>query len=60
LEQLVTSRLVESKNIVANFQQALDNLSTSWEPALQTHPDNKLLKKHWYKSVAGLLQVVRF
>ena len=27
---------------------------------LGTHPDNKLLKQHWYKSVACLLEIVRF
>jgi hypothetical protein len=46
-------------------QQAVDNLSTSWEQALRTHPDAKLLEQHCYrfvttKSVAGLLQLVHF
>jgi hypothetical protein len=35
-------------------------MSTSWEQAVQTHPDDKLLEQHCYKSAAGLLQLVRF
>ena len=26
---------------------------------MRTHPDDKLLEQHWYKSAAGLLQLVR-
>ena len=33
---------------------------TSWEQAVRTHPVDKLLEQHCYKSVAGLLQLVRF
>jgi hypothetical protein len=36
------------------------NLSTSWEQAVRTHPVDKLLEQHCYKSAAGLLQLVRF
>jgi hypothetical protein len=35
-------------------------LSTSWEQAVRTHPVDKLLEQHCYKSAAGLLQLVRF
>ena len=56
LEQLVTS--VEFNNLVASCQQAIDNLSTSWEQAVRTHPVDKLLEQHCYKSVAGLSQLV--
>jgi uncharacterized membrane protein len=35
-------------------------LSTSWEQAVRTHPVDKLLEHHCYKSAAGLLQLVRF
>jgi hypothetical protein len=35
-------------------------LSTSWEQAVRTHPVDKLLQQHRYKSAAGLLQLVRF
>ena len=38
----------------------LVNLSTSWEQAVRTHPDDKLLVQHCYKSAAGLLQLVCF
>jgi hypothetical protein len=34
-------------------------LSTSWEQAVRTHPVDKLLEQHCYKSAAGLLQLVR-
>ena len=27
---------------------------------MRTHPVDKLLEQHWYKSDAGLLQLVRF
>jgi hypothetical protein len=53
LEQLVTS-------LLGSKQQAVDNLSTSWEQAVRTHPVDKLLGQHCYKSAAGLLQLVRF
>ena len=33
---------------------------TSWEQAVRTHPVDKLLEQHCYKSAAGLLQLVRF
>jgi hypothetical protein len=58
LEQLDKS--VELNNVVACCQQAVDNLSTSWEQAVRTHPVDKLLEQHCYKSAAGLLQLVRF
>jgi hypothetical protein len=60
LEQLVTSLFVQLNNLVASCQQAVDNLSTSWEQAVRTHPVDKLLEQHCYKSAAGLLQLVRF
>jgi hypothetical protein len=59
LEQLITS-LLSSTNLVASWQQAVDNLSTSWEHAVRTHPVDKLLEQHRYKSAAGLLQLVCF
>ena len=59
LEQLVTC-LLKLNNLVTSFQQAVDNLSTSWEQAMQTHLVDKLLEQHCYKSAAGLLQPVRF
>jgi hypothetical protein len=34
-------------------------LSTSWEQAVRTHPVDKLLEQHCYKSAAGLLQLAR-
>ena len=49
-----------NNNLVASFQQAVDNLSTSWEQAMRTHPVDKLLEQHCYKSAASLLQFVRF
>jgi hypothetical protein len=60
LEQLVTSLFIELNNLVASCQQAVDNLSTSWEQTVRTHPVDKLLEQHCYKSAAGLLQLVRF
>jgi transcriptional regulator of NAD metabolism len=42
LEQLVTS-------LLTSFKQAVDNLSTSWEQAVRTHPVDKLLEQHCYK-----------
>jgi hypothetical protein len=47
-------------NIVEHCLQAVDNLSTSWEQAVRTHSDNKLLNQHWQKCAAGLIEVVRF
>jgi hypothetical protein len=44
---------VELNNLAAS-------LSTSWEQAVQTHPVDKLLEQHCYKSAAALLQLVRF
>jgi hypothetical protein len=41
-------------------QQPCSKLSTSWEQAVRTHPVEVLLEQHWYKSAAGLLQLVRF
>jgi hypothetical protein len=58
LEQLVKvvgttcNKSVELNNLVASCQQAVDNLSTSWEQAVRTHPVNKLLEQHCYKSAA--------
>jgi hypothetical protein len=52
--------LQDDNNLVASCQQAVDNLSTSWEQAVRTHPVDKLLEQHCYKSAAGLLQLVRF
>jgi hypothetical protein len=53
------NKSVELNNMVASCQQAADNLSTSWEQAVQTHPVEKLLEQHC-KSAAGWLQLVRF
>jgi hypothetical protein len=36
----------------------IDNLSTSWEQAVRTHPVDKLLEQYCHKSAAGLLQLV--
>jgi hypothetical protein len=58
LELLVTNLL--SLTLVESCQQAVDNLSTSWEQAIRTYPVDKLLEQHCYKSVTGLLQLVRF
>jgi hypothetical protein len=52
--------MYQSINIVAGCQQAVDNLSTSWEQVVRTHPVDMLLEQHCYKSAAGLLQIVRF
>jgi hypothetical protein len=62
LLELVTTcnKSVELNNFVASFQQAVDNLLTSWEQAVRTHPVDKLLEQHCYKSAAGLLQLVDF
>jgi hypothetical protein len=54
------NKSVELNNLVASCQQAVDNLSTSWEQAVRTHPVDKMLVQHCYKSAAGLLQLVRF
>ena len=54
------NKSVELNNFVASCQQAVDNLSTSWEQAVRTHPVDKLLEQHCYKSAAGLLQLVGF
>jgi hypothetical protein len=54
------NKSVELNNLVASCQPAVDNLSTSWEQAVRTHPVDKLLEQHCYKSAAGLLQLVRF
>jgi hypothetical protein len=54
------NKSVELSNLVASCQQAIDNCSTSWEQAVRTHPVDKLLEQHCYKSAAGLLQLVRF
>jgi hypothetical protein len=51
---------VELNNLAASCRQAVDNLSTSWEQAVRTHPVDKLLDQHCYTSAAGLLQLVRF
>ena len=48
------NKSVELNNFVASCQQAVDNLSTSWEQAVRTHPVDKLLEQHCYLS---LLQV---
>jgi hypothetical protein len=45
---------------VCSTQQPCSKLSTSWEQAVRTHPVDKLLEQHCYKSAAGLLQLVRF
>ena len=60
MEQLVTSLHVELNNLAASCRQAVDNLSNSWEQAVRTHPVDKLLEKHCYKSAPGLLKLVRF
>jgi hypothetical protein len=41
----------ESTTLQASGQQAVDNLSTSWEQAMRTHTDNKLLKQHYYSQL---------
>jgi hypothetical protein len=51
---------VELNNLIASYQQTVHNLLTSWEQAVRTHPVDKLLEQHCYKSAAaGLLQLVR-
>jgi hypothetical protein len=59
LEQLVTSLLTSFTQAVDNLSTSV-NLSTSWEQAVRTHPVDKLLEQHCYKSAAGLLQLVHF
>jgi hypothetical protein len=54
------NKSVELNNLVASCQQVIENLSTSWEQAVRTHPVDKLLEQHCYKSAAGWLQLVRF
>jgi hypothetical protein len=54
------NKSVELNNLVASCRQAVDKFSTSWEQAVRTHPVDKLLEQHCYKSAAGLLQLVRF
>jgi hypothetical protein len=49
LEQFVHNKSVELNNLVASCQQAV-----------RTHPDDKLLERHCYKSAEGLLQLVCF
>ena len=56
----ILQKSAELNNLVASCQQAVDNLSTSWEQAVRTHPVDKLLEQHCYKSAAGLLQLGRF
>jgi hypothetical protein len=60
LEQKTCNKSVELNNLVTSCQQAVDNLSTSWEQAVRTHPVDKLLEQNCHKSAAGLLQLVRF
>ena len=45
---------------VNKLLQACLNKLGSWEQAVRTHPVDKLLEQHCYKSAAGLLQLVRF
>ena len=59
-ELITCNKSVELNNFVASCQQAVDNLSTSREQAVRTHPIDKLLEQHCYKSAAGLLQLVHF
>jgi hypothetical protein len=59
LERLVTSLLCPT-TLQQVAKQTIDNLSTSWEQAVRTHPVDKLLEQHCNKSAAGLLQLVRF
>ena len=54
------NKSIELNNLVARCEQAVDNLSASWEQAVRTNPVDKLLEQHCYKSAAGLLQLVRF
>jgi hypothetical protein len=54
------NKSVELNNLVVTCQQAVENLSTSLEQAVRTHSVGKLLEQHYYKSAAGLLQLVRF
>jgi hypothetical protein len=55
---------VELNNVVASCQQAVLNLSTSWEQAARTHPIDKLLEQHCYIARSllqlSLLQLGRF
>jgi hypothetical protein len=37
---------------LASWQQAVDNLSTSWKQPVRTQTDDKLLEQHCYKSAA--------
>jgi hypothetical protein len=55
LEQLWAQQLCSELS-----QQAIDNLTRSWKQAMWTHPVDKLLEQHCYKSAAGLLQHVHF
>ena len=55
LEQLVT--IQPCSKLSTN---PVDDLSTSLEQAVRTHPVDKLLEQHCYKSATGLLQLVRF
>jgi hypothetical protein len=60
-EKKTCNKSVELNNLVESRQQAVDNLSTSWEQAVWTctHPVDKLLEQHCYKSAVGLLQLVK-
>jgi hypothetical protein len=48
LEQFVTSllSLTALYRLAASCQQTVDNLSTSLEQAVRTHPDDKLSEQH--------------
>jgi hypothetical protein len=57
LKQLVTSLLSSTTLYVARCHQAVDNLLTSWEQAVRTHPVDKLLISCWNSIATSLLQV---
>jgi hypothetical protein len=56
LEQLVTSLL---STTTLYSKMSTSRRGTAWEQAVRTHPVDKLLEQHCYKSeAAGLLQLV--
>jgi hypothetical protein len=59
LEQLVASPL-SSTTLQQVVNKPLTTCHQRWEQVVGTHPVDKLLERHCYKSAAGLLQLVRF
>ena len=51
---ITCTKSVDLNNLVAKDK------STSWEQAMRTHPVDKLLGQHCFKSAADLLTLVRF